>query len=204
MEKMVPEGRLHMRPFQFHLKEHRRYPQSLDSLLPWTEAISAHLDWWQDPANVMKGSDLHPKDHSIQLFTDASNEGWGAHLEQSSTKGLWSEQEKRPGPKTLQRPVSGPNSASCDRQLKSGSLHKQTWRNTLSGNVCSPVEDHDVVPSLAWCLGGTTPRTRLLCGGGRENCPPLRGHQQGPSTSQSGLHLKNGAEKIRWITPLHL
>ena len=22
MEKMVPEGRLHMRPFQFHLKEH--------------------------------------------------------------------------------------------------------------------------------------------------------------------------------------
>ena len=48
-EKMVPEGRLHMRPFQFHLKEHWRYPQSLDSLLPWTETISAHLDWWQNP-----------------------------------------------------------------------------------------------------------------------------------------------------------
>ena len=88
-EKMVPEGQLQMRPFQFHLKEHWKYPQSLDSLLPWTEAISAHLDWWQIPTNVMKGSDLHPKDHSIQLFTDASNEGWGAHLEQSSTKGLW-------------------------------------------------------------------------------------------------------------------
>ena len=28
------------------------------------------------------------KDHSIQLFTDASNEGWGSHLDQSSTKGL--------------------------------------------------------------------------------------------------------------------
>ena len=38
---------------------------------------------------------LHPKDHSIQLFTDASNEGWGAHLEQTSTKGLWSDREKR-------------------------------------------------------------------------------------------------------------
>ena len=81
MEKMVPEGRLHMRPFQFHHKEHWKFPQPLDSLLPWTEAISAHLDWWQNPANMMKGSDLHPKDHSIQLFTDASNEGWGAHLE---------------------------------------------------------------------------------------------------------------------------
>ena len=93
-EKMVPEGQLHMRPFQFHLKEHWKFPQPLDSLLPWTEAISAHLDWWQNPANVMKGSDLHPKDYSIQLFTDASNEGWSAHLEQTSTQGLWSPQEK--------------------------------------------------------------------------------------------------------------
>ena len=48
-EKMVPEGRLHMRPFQFHLKEHWRYPQSLDNLLPWTEAIAAHLDWCKIP-----------------------------------------------------------------------------------------------------------------------------------------------------------
>ena len=76
-------------------QEHWRYPQSLDNLLPWTDAISAHLDWWQNPANMMKGSDLHPKDHRIQLFTDVSNEGWGAHLDQRSTKGLWSDQEKR-------------------------------------------------------------------------------------------------------------
>ena len=94
-EKMVPEGRLHMRPFQFHLQEHWRYPQSLDNLLPLTDGISAHLDWWQNPANMMKGADLHPKDHSIQLCTDASNKGWGAHLDQRSTKGLWSEQQKR-------------------------------------------------------------------------------------------------------------
>ena len=45
-EKMVPEGHLHIRPFQFHLKEHWRYTQLLDSLLPWTETISAHLEWW--------------------------------------------------------------------------------------------------------------------------------------------------------------
>ena len=40
------------------VSSHWRYPQSLDSLLPWTETISAHLDWWQNPANVMKGSDI--------------------------------------------------------------------------------------------------------------------------------------------------
>ena len=52
------------------------------------------------------------------------------------------------GPKTLQSPIPGPNSASCDGQLNCGSLHQQTGRNTLSRHVCSPVEDHDVVPSL--------------------------------------------------------
>ena len=68
-----------MRHFKFHLKEHWEYPQSLDNLLPWTETISAHLGLWQNPTNVMKGADLHPNDHSIQLFTDALNEGWSTH-----------------------------------------------------------------------------------------------------------------------------
>ena len=135
-EKMVPEGRLYMRPFQFHLKEHWRFPQSLDTLLPWTETISAHLEWWQNPTNVMKGADLHPKDHSIQLFTDASNEGWGAHLEQTSAKGLWSDREKRLHINVLELKAVSlalqrfkdqcQTSVSCHRQLNSDSLHKQT------------------------------------------------------------------------------
>ena len=87
MEQMVPEGRLHMRNFQFQHKERWRYPRSLKTLFPWSENISAHLEWWQNPANLMKGANLHPKDYSIQLFTDTSNKGGGAHLEQVSTKG---------------------------------------------------------------------------------------------------------------------
>ena len=86
---MVPEGRLHMRPFQFHLKEHWRYPQSLDNLLPWTDVISAHLDWWQNPANMMKGADLHPKDHSIQTLYRRLKRRLGR------SQGLWSDLEKR-------------------------------------------------------------------------------------------------------------
>ena len=53
-----------------------------------------------------------------------------------------------PGPSRLQGPVPESNSVSCDGQLNSGSLHQQTRRNTLSRDVCSPVEDHDLVPSL--------------------------------------------------------
>ena len=163
---VVPAGRLHMRPFQFHLKEHWRFPQSLDSLLPWTETISAHLQWWQDPTNVMKGADLHPKDPSIPLFTDTSNEGWGAHLEQTSTKGLWSDRATHKssraeggfsGPSKVQGPVSKPNRIGCYRQLNSSSLHKQTRRNPLGGDVQSPVEDHDLVPSLPDNIKSQTP-----------------------------------------------
>ena len=44
--------------------------------------------------------------------------------------------------------MSKPNGASCYRQLHSSSLHKQTRRNPLDGDVCSPVENHDPVPSL--------------------------------------------------------
>ena len=133
-----------MRPLQFHLKEHWRYPQSLDSLLSWTEAIAAHLDWWQNPSNVMRGTDLHPKDHSIQLFT--SNKGWGAHLDQSSTKDLWSDREKRLHINVLElKAVSlalrsfkdqcQNQTASCNGQLNSGSLHKQG--GTHSAEMCA-------------------------------------------------------------------
>ena len=57
--------------------------------------MSANLELWQNPTNMTKGADLHPKNHSIQIFTDASNEGWGTRLEQVSTTGLWSDKEKR-------------------------------------------------------------------------------------------------------------
>ena len=52
------------------------------------------------------------------------------------------------GPSKFQGPVSKPNSVGCNRQLNSGGLHKQIRRNSLSRDVHSPVEDHDLVPSL--------------------------------------------------------
>ena len=51
------------------------------------------------------------------------------------------------GPLKVQGSVSKPNSAGCYRQLNSSSLHKQTRRNPLGGDVCSLVENHDLVPS---------------------------------------------------------
>ena len=143
---------------------HWRYRQLLDSLLPWTEAISAHLDWWQNPSNVMRGVDIHPKDHSIQLFTDTSNEGWGAHLEQTSTKGLWSDKEKRLHINVLELKVVSLVLQSFKDQCQNQTvlvtmdnstvvayINKQGGTH-LSRDVHSPVEDHDMVPSLQMTL----------------------------------------------------
>ena len=69
------------------------------------------------------------------------------------------------GPETLQRPVSGPNRASCDGQLNCGGLHKQTRGNTLSGDVCTPVENHDLVPSFSHHIESQTHSRVSECDG---------------------------------------
>ena len=53
-----------------------------------------------------------------------------------------------PGPSRLQGPVPESNSVSCDGQFNGGSLHQQAGGNSLSRDVRSPVENHDLVPSL--------------------------------------------------------
>ena len=54
----------------------------------------------------------------------------------------------------------------------------------------------------AWCLGVERSKNKASLWRWQRELLPLRGHQQGPSTSQSGPYLRNGAEKIRWISLL--
>ena len=56
----------------------------------------------------------------------------------------------------------------------------------------------------AWCLGADNSKNKASLWRWQRELLLLSGHQQGPSTSQGGPYLKNGAEKIRWISPLHL
>ena len=43
MEKTVPLGRIHMRPFQWFLKTNWQFPQSLDMVVPISQLIKDHL-----------------------------------------------------------------------------------------------------------------------------------------------------------------
>ena len=92
-EKQVVSGRLHMRPILWHLKKHWHVSEVLEKVIPLPKSLHVHLKWWLDPNNALKGQPLHPLCYALQLFTDASNEGWGAHLGDYTAKGLWSKAE---------------------------------------------------------------------------------------------------------------
>ena len=94
-EKQVHLGRLHMRPIQWHLKQHWRIPESLEKVIPIPRSLYPHLQWWLQEDNVLTGQPLHPIKHALQIFTDASKEGWGAHLNEFTARGTWSLPESK-------------------------------------------------------------------------------------------------------------
>ena len=88
-EKQVHLGQLHMRPIQSHLKNWR-VPESLDKVILVPRSLHPHLKWWLEERNVLLGQPLHPLKHALQIFTDASKERWGAHLDEHTARGTWS------------------------------------------------------------------------------------------------------------------
>ena len=49
-----------------------------------------------DPnSQIFPGQPLHPIKHALQIFTDASKEGWGAHLNEHTARGTWSLPESK-------------------------------------------------------------------------------------------------------------
>ena len=94
-EKQVHLGRLHMRPIQWHLKNNWRVPESLEKVISVPKSLHPHLRWWLEESNVLLGQPLHPLKHALQIFTDASKEGWGAHLDEHTARGTWSLPESK-------------------------------------------------------------------------------------------------------------
>ena len=94
-EKQIHLGRLHMRPIQWHLKNNWRVPESLEKIIPLPRSLHPHLQWWLEETNVLQGQPLHPVKHALQIFTDASKEGWGTHLNEFTARGSWSVPESK-------------------------------------------------------------------------------------------------------------
>ena len=84
-----------MRPILWHLKNNWRVPESLEKVIPVSKSLHPHLRWWLEESNVLLGQPLHPLKHALQIFTDASKEGWGAHLDEHTARGQWSLPESK-------------------------------------------------------------------------------------------------------------
>ena len=146
-EKQVYLGRLHMRPIQWHLKNHWKTPESLEKLIPIPHSLHTHLKWWLVEKNVLEGQALHPLDHSVQVFTDASKEGWGAHIEGQTCRGTWSVQESKLHINIL--------------ELKAVLLALKEFRTLVSGRVVMVATDNTTVLAYINKQGGM--RSGDLC-----------------------------------------
>ena len=63
--------------------------------IPLPRSLHPHLRWWLEERNVLQGQPLHPIRHDLQIFTDASKEGWGARLNELTARGSWSVPESK-------------------------------------------------------------------------------------------------------------
>ena len=85
--KKVHLGRFHRRPIQWHLW---KVSESLKKVIPIPRSLHPHLQWWLKEDNVLTDQPLHPIKHALQIFIDASIEGWGTHLNEHTARGMWS------------------------------------------------------------------------------------------------------------------
>ena len=88
---IVPLGRLHKRPLQRGLAI-RWSPASgrWDTSIPLGPWFLEATDHWLDLSWLQAGVPLVPPTPRLQLFTDASLHGWGAHVADLSAAGVWS------------------------------------------------------------------------------------------------------------------
>ena len=168
-EKQVHLGRLHMRPIQWHLKNNWRVPESLEKVIPIPRTLHPHLQWWLEESNVLQGQPLHPIQHALQIFTDASKEGWGAHLDEHTARGCWSLPESKLHINYLELP--GPlyrqNGSDSNRQHYSSVLHKQGRGNEVRPTVCPSAENFDLVHQETGDHQSTTHSRLTKCGSGQ-------------------------------------
>ena len=71
--------------------------QSYESLIQITPECKAELQWWIESVPQWNGrSVIRPSpDLSINITTDASRRGWGAHCAGVKTQGLWTPEEQK-------------------------------------------------------------------------------------------------------------
>lgn len=65
--------------------------KSWDDFLVLSQPCRDDLEWWNHAIDQWNGHILFPNQIDTQVFTDASNSGWGAFFEDKEASGVWTE-----------------------------------------------------------------------------------------------------------------
>ena len=92
MIQLVAGGRLRMRSQQLAL---RRQWDHVDQsqMVEWSQEVHRDLTWWLDRDRLELSISLEQVSPQLELWSDASDVGWGAHLDEQVASGLWAPEE---------------------------------------------------------------------------------------------------------------
>ena len=90
--QILPSGKLHVHSFARALRRLANMQEEERTHI--TEEIRADLLWWSNELNLSMTADLWNSEPEISIWTDASNQGFGAHSSSGlAIRGEWSLQE---------------------------------------------------------------------------------------------------------------
>ena len=145
---LIPLGRLYLRPLQRHfhslgLTDRFTPPRRSDPLV-----LANLLRQCQDPRFLTTGIPIRTFQGDLTIFTDASTQGWGAHMGDSKILATWTRSDSKLHINCL--------------ELKAVIFALQHWAPLLQGHQVMVATDNSTVVSYINKQGGTRSPT-LLC-----------------------------------------
>ena len=140
MIQLVPGGRLRMRSLQLTLW--RQWDQIDQSqLVEWSPVIQDDLSWWRDRDRLVLGVSQEQVFPRLELWSDASDVGWGAHLDEQFASGLWA-------PEDVERSINARELLAIESALK-------WFAPLLAGSSVAIFADNSTAVSYLRNQGGT-------------------------------------------------
>ena len=138
---LIPLGRLYLRPLQRHfhslgLTNRFTPPRKSDPVV-----LANLLRQWLDPHFLTSGIPIRPFQADYTILTDASNQGWGAHMGDSKISGIWTRIDRKLHINCL--------------ELKAVTCALQHWAPLLQGHQVMIATDNSTVVSYINKQGGT-------------------------------------------------
>ena len=140
MIQLVPGGRLRMRSLQLTLR--RQWDQIDQSqLVEWSPVIQDDLSWWLDCDRLVLDVSLEQVSPQLELWSDASDVGWVAHLDEQVASCLWALED-------VERSINARELLAIERALK-------WFAPLLAGSSVAVFADNSTAVSYLRNQGGT-------------------------------------------------